>query len=118
MLITNNSLDRMRRSGLNIYVVNVYENSVNTYDEWAATQSEYECLENYDDTSEIGDAISGEYAVVAASTAIALTLARAEHYTWVVTVYTDESEMDNEDFDEITDFSEVMSLNFSGEEED
>ena len=93
MLLNEKTVSRMKKVGLDIYVVNIDSGTVQTFAEWAT-----ENVALFTNTSEIGDIT--EYAVVADNPETARLLAYAEYYKYSTRMFIED--MDDDDFEEVT----------------
>lgn len=96
MNINNKTIARMRKLGLDIYVVDIDNNRVQTFETWATNNDTSMSL--FCDTEEIGD--GAEYAVVAPNAETARVLAYAEYYEYAIHMFIED--MDDDDFEEVT----------------
>ena len=103
MLLNEKTFERMNKLNLKVFVVDIDNNTVQTFEDWAKvnnTLTSYFC-----NTSEIGDA--SEYGVVADNEETARTLAYAEYYEYATRMFLED--LDEDDFEEINP-SDITSL--------
>lgn len=96
MLLNNRTLSRMRKLNLNVFVVNIDNDTVQTFEDWALENDTSISL--FSSTDEIGDI--SEYAVVADNENTARVLAYAEYYEYSTEMFLEN--LDDEDFEEVT----------------
>lgn len=96
MNINNKTIARMKKLNLKIFVVNIDNSTVMTFEEWAEQNEESASL--FTNIEEIGDIT--EYAVVASDVETARLLAYAEYYEYSTEMFLEN--LDDEDFEEVT----------------
>jgi hypothetical protein len=93
MLLNEKTVSRMKKLNLNVFVVDIDNGTVQTFEEWAT-----ENVALFTNTNEIGDIT--EYAVVADNPETARVLAYAKYYEYATHMFIED--MDDDDFEEVT----------------